>query len=284
MNEENNENIEVNEKEKINFNDENKIVLKKSTYSRIIIGLIVVIAVSTFFGGYFLGTLNNNSDSYVTSEDLETLILEMNANDEQRTQVVQQPTQPTAPPVIRVSLDDDPVKGNPNAPITIIEFSDFQCPFCASFFLETLPLIEENFIEKGIVKLVYRDFPIDSIHPNARPAHIASECADEQDKFWEYHDLLFEKQSEWNRLNSTNLDILLKQYASDLELQSSSFESCLNSPAIADEVNNDVLESLNYGVTGTPSFFIGNERDGFVKVGGAQPFSVFQTTIQSQLG
>jgi len=199
-------------------------------------------------------------------------------------QPAQQPSQPSAPQIFRVSLDDDPVKGDPNAPVTIVEYSDFQCPFCSRFFTQTLPLLEKNYIDTGKVKLVYKDLPLDNLHPNARPAHIASECADEQGRFWEYHDILFEKQSQWQRLSSSDLQSTLSQYASDLGLQAASFESCMQSQDIADEVNQDSLEAARFGATGTPTFFIGNEKDGFIKLVGAQPYAAFQTVIDNQLG
>ncbi len=122
------------------------------------------------------------------------------------------------------------------------------------------------------------------MHPNARTTHIASECADEQGKFWEYHDVLFTKQSEWQRLPSADLSSTLTVYASDLGLQTASFESCLQSQDIADEVNKDTLEAASYGATGTPTFFIGSEKDGFIKLVGAQPYAAFQAVIDKQLG
>ena len=108
-----------------------------------------------------------------------------------------QPNLPT-----KISADDDPIIGNPDAEITIIEFSDFQCPFCARFHIQTLPTLMEEYIEKGTVKLVFRDFPIQSIHPNAVPASVAAECANEQGKFKQMHDILFENQNEWNKLRN----------------------------------------------------------------------------------
>ncbi len=93
---------------------------------------------------------------------------------------------------IEVEIGDSPVKGDANAPITIVEFSDFQCPFCARFYTQTLGQIEREYIDTGKVKLVYKDFPLNSIHPNAQKAAEAARCAGEQNKFWEYHDKLFE--------------------------------------------------------------------------------------------
>ena len=97
-----------------------------------------------------------------------------------------------------ISDDDDPIIGNPDAPITIIEFSDFQCPFCARFHVQTLPALMDEYIDQGKVKLVFRDFPIQSIHPNALPASVAAECANEQGQFKPMHDALFDNQSQWS--------------------------------------------------------------------------------------
>ena len=259
-----------------------RITVKKSTYNNMLKGLIAAIAIAAFFGGLSIGTYDK-SDSGLSGEELKDILSEIEITTT-APQPVQQPTQPSAPQIVNVSLDDDPFKGNANAPVTVIEFSDFQCPFCSRFFTQTLPLLEENYIDTGKIKFVYRDFPLDSIHPNARPAHIAAECADEQGKFWEYHDILFDKQVEWQRLSSSDLQSTLTLYATDLELQSASFETCLKSQKIADEVNKDSLDAARYGATGTPAFFIGNEKDGFVKLTGAQPYQSFQAVIDAQLG
>lgn len=177
---------------------------------------------------------------------------------------------PETPPVIEVSIDDDPVKGSDNASVTIIEFSDFQCQFCEKFYTQTLPSIEKNYIETGKVKLVYRDFPL-NFHQNAQKAAEASECADEQNKFWEYHNKLFENQ---NTLDITSL----KQYAKDLVLDASKFDNCLDSGQMASEVQKDFQDGTNYGVSGTPAFFINGRL-----VSGAQPFSAFKEIIDEEL-
>ena len=260
--------------------DEEKITVKKSTYNNMLKGLIAAVAIAAFVGGYSLGTFDN-SDSGISGEELKEILSEIRPA---APQPVQQPGQPSAPQIIQVSLDDDPFKGNEDAPVTIIEFSDFQCPFCLRFYEQTLPAIIENYVDTGKVKFVYRDLPLDSIHPNARPVHIAAECADEQGKFWEYHDILFDKQVEWQRLSSSDLQSTLTQYGSDLGLESASFEACLESDVIADEVNKDTLDAARYGATGTPAFFIGNEKDGFIKLSGAQPYPAFQAAIDAHLG
>jgi len=263
-------------------NEESKITISKSSYNRMLKGIVVAIAIATFLGGYAVGTLDGGSDS-LSADEIKDIISELESK-APVPQPAQSPSQPSTPSVFQVSLDDDPVKGNPNAPVTVVEFSDFQCPFCSRFFTQTLPVLEENYIKTGKIKLVYKDFPLDTLHPNARPAHIAAECADEQGKFWDYHDVLFENQSQWNRLSSADLSSQLTQYATSMGLNSASFDSCLSSPSIADEVNADFLQAAQYGATGTPTFFIGNEKNGFIKLVGAQPYAAFQAVIDAQLG
>ena len=183
-----------------------------------------------------------------------------------------QPQVPSQPaPSGQVSADDDPVKGNPDAPVTIIEFSDFQCPYCASFFSDTLPQIEQNYIDTGKVKLVYRDFPL-SFHANAEPAAEAAECAGEQGKYWEMHDKLFENQASLSAAS-------YKQWAADLGLDTAKFDSCLDSSKYASEIQKDVQDGQAAGVSGTPTFFVNGN-----KVVGAQPYSVFEQAIEAALG
>lgn len=177
---------------------------------------------------------------------------------------------PQLPSGIMVSADDDPSKGSKNAPVTIVEFSDFQCPFCARFYTQILPLMEENYINTGKVKLVYRDFPL-GFHTNAQKSAEAAECADEQGRFWEYHNKIFENQ---NKLDTINL----KQYAKDLGLDSKKFDSCLDSGKMASEVQKDFSDGSSYGVSGTPTFFING-----IEVVGAQPYTVFQQIIEQEL-
>jgi len=100
------------------------------------------------------------------------------------------PTPPTPTIDMQALLDDDEFEGNEDAPVTIVEFSDFQCPFCSRFYSQTLPQLKENYIDTGKVKLIYRDFPL-SFHPEAQGAAEAGECASDQGKFWEFHDYIF---------------------------------------------------------------------------------------------
>ncbi len=140
-------------------NDDAKVTINKSTFNNLLKGIVVAIAITAFFGGYFVGTFDN-TDSGVSNEELKALLSDI--KNTPVPQPTQQPSQPQAPQILQISLDDDPVKGDPNAPVTVVEFSDFQCPFCSRFYEQTLPLLQENYIDTGIIKLVYRDLPLDS--------------------------------------------------------------------------------------------------------------------------
>lgn len=172
--------------------------------------------------------------------------------------------------IVEVSEDDDAFQGDPSAPVTIIEFSDFECPFCASFYRNTLSQIEEKYIKTGKVKLVYRDYPL-PFHSSAQKAAEAAECAREQEKFWEMHDAIFENQGAITLSD-------LKQYAVSLGLVGAPFNQCLDSGKYADEVKEDISDGAIAGVTGTPTFFINGE-----KLVGAQPFEIFAEVIERKL-
>jgi len=258
--------------------------LKKSTYNKILGGLVIAIAVSTFLGGYSIGSFEQND-----SNDMETALLlaEINKLAEQKAQSpipTQQPSQSPAPQIFYIKIDaDEPVMGDPDAPVTIIEFSDFQCPFCNRFYQNTLPMIEKNYIDTGKAKLVYMDLPLDNLHKNARLSHVAAECADDQGEFWPYHDMLFDTQAEWQNMPSEVHKTFLRQQAFDMGLEIEKYDLCLDSPEIKNEIEQDVLEASRNGATGTPTFFIGNEKDGYVRLVGAQPYSTFQATLDSKL-
>lgn len=242
------------------------VSIKKSTLNKLIGSVIVVAVISAFLGGYILGA--------ETSGPSEIIIQDSK---------VGQTDSKSPPAIISVSLDDDPVKGDPNAPITIVEFSDYQCPFCEKFFSDTLPLIQKNFVETGKVKFVYRDFPIPSIHPNAIPAAVAAECADDQGMFWQYHDKLFENQKQWENLDNQNVISKFEQFSDELGLDSETFNNCLESGKYLEEVQKDLNDGVAYGVTGTPGFFIGNEKIGYTKVSGAQPYASFEKLLEQLL-
>jgi len=259
----------------LNQNNNGKVSVKKSTFNGLIIGLIVAVGVAAFIAGTYTSNLNSNQ---ISEEDLEDAISKLELKLLQN----QLPTEQSKL-VMKISADNDPVIGNLDAPITIIEFSDFQCPFCARFFTQTLPLIYEEYIDQGKVKLVFRDYPIQSIHPNAVPASVASECANEQGKFKEMHDILFGNQNEWSKQETVDALSLFSQYATEIQLEQETFDSCLTSGKYIDEIQKDLVDGQNYGVSGTPGFFVGNDQIGYVQIKGAQPFDIFKKVIDAQL-
>lgn len=263
------------EDSEINQNNNEKISIKKSTFNGLIVGVIILVGITAFFAGSYTSNLNSNQ---ISTDDLNEAMAKLELKLLQN----QLPTKQAAEPV-KISIDNDPIIGNPNAPITIVEFSDFQCPFCARFHTQTLPSILEDYIEQGKVKLVFRDFPIQSIHPNALPAAIAAECANDQNKFREMHDRLFEKQNDWNKLETVEALSMFSQYASSMQLDQKVFDSCLTSGKHISEIQKDLEDGRNYGVSGTPGFFVGNDQIGFVELKGAQPFESFKKIIDAQL-
>lgn len=176
-----------------------------------------------------------------------------------------------------VSTDDDAYLGDKDAPVVMIEFSDLQCPFCRSFWRDTLPAIKSQYIDTGKVRFVYRDFPL-SFHPGAMPAAQATECARDQNKFWEMHDKIFSEQDKQGTGTIQFGVADVKKWAGEIGLNVNDFNSCLDSQKYADEVNNDFKDGQAAGVSGTPGFFINGRL-----VVGAQPFSVFQSLIEEEL-
>lgn len=172
---------------------------------------------------------------------------------------------------VSFSLEGEPSLGNSEAKVTVVEFSDFQCPFCAKFVLEIFPQIKQEYIDMGKIRMVFKNFPLMNIHENAEGSAEASECANDQGKFWEYKEKLFQNQQALSVGN-------LKQYAKDLGMNEGQFNSCFDSKKYADEVSQDLIEGITAGVTGTPTFYINGE-----KLVGALPFSEFQRVIDAQL-
>ena len=156
--------------------------------------------------------------------------------------------------------------GDPNAPVTIIEFSDFECPFCKRGY-DTMKEIIAEYVDTGKANLVFMDYPL-SFHQNAKPAAIAAACAGEQDMFWEFHDLLFENQESLDR------DTYL-MHAETLMLDVDSFTTCIDEERYADDVDADMAMGQQAGVTGTPAFIINGEL-----ISGAVPFETLAAAIE----
>lgn len=220
-----------------------------------------------------------------------------------------QQAQGTPNPIEVTSRDNQPVLGKNSAKITIYEFSDFQCPFCKQFVDQTSEQLKKQYIDTGKVKFVYRHLPL-SFHANAEIAAIGAECANEQGKFWPYHDTLFTKGDS----EGVGLDVdSLKKYADSLGLNSGTFgfgknkfNTCLDAKSTSQVVKDDAAVAAQYGISGTPSFIIVKDGDktidlnavsqavqarqnvitfsnGNAMLVGAQPLNIFQNQLDRML-
>jgi len=248
----------------------NNITLKKSTFNKLVVGIVVSLVAVSFLGGYVLG----GQETKNIAQTIQTIP----TTNPQPTQ-----GQPTQPSKVFVTLGNSPAEGNQNAPVTIVEFSDFQCPFCGAFYSQTVPQIQKDYIDSGKVKLDYRDFPLENIHQNAKAASLAAQCANEQGKFWEYHNMLFSSQNQWADLDAINATNTFEQFAVALNLNSNNFNSCMDSEKYLDKVNKNAQDGMTFRVSGTPTFFIGDDKNGYIQLVGAQPYSVFKQAIDQQL-
>jgi len=188
-------------------------------------------------------------------------------------------SQPPTPPTV-LSLHDERFRGEQSATVAIVEYADFECPYCGEYEHDVYPQIAENYIQTGKVKYYFRDLPL-PMHPHAMIAARAARCAGEQGKFWEMHDSLFAKQ---NMLH----DIDMPERAKNLGLDTSKFSECLASGRYTDEIKQSVAEAEKFGVDGTPAFFIGKiEPDGQLTrlkpILGVHPYGVFKAAIEESL-
>ncbi len=224
--------------------------------------------------GTQVAALPMSSGAGLTTDQMQQLI-----NSSISTQVAAlRPTNTPIPPTPTIippgiAEDDDPYVGPENAPVVIVEFSDFQCGYCGRWYQQTLPQILQAYPTQ--VKFVYRDFPI--FGEDSFRAAMATECANDQGKFWEMHNRLFER--EVNQEQTPLSEEGLTAMATSLGLDTSTFSECLSSQRYYDEVVADYQAAANYGLRGTPGFVI----DGVVYTIGAQPFEVFDQIIQAEL-
>ncbi len=233
--------------------------------------LVIVLVIAMFFLGSFW-----------------TKVQYLEGNPSQPQAVAQQQQQAPAPSgPVKVSIDDDPILGDKNAPVTIIEFSDYECPFCKRHFDQTLPQLVKEYIDTGKVNLVFRDLPLSFHDPMATTEAIAANCAKEQgddSTYFKYHDEIFKRtKSNGNGLTKDDL----YKISDDLKLNTQKLKVCLDDPKQKEEVQKDLTDANSVGASGTPAFFVGRSTsDGTIEAvltSGAQPFSVFKTIIDELL-
>ncbi len=200
-----------------------------------------------------------------------TLEAQMRQAYEQAQAQAAQPQPPSGP--VDIPIDGAYAVGDPNAPVTIIEYTDYQCPFCSRHFEQTYPQLLENYIDAGVVYYVFKDFPLTQIHPQAVQAANAARCAGDQDAYLAMHDALFTNQAEWN--GRSDADTLFNQYAAELGLDGEQFVTCMADGTYEDEIYADLNEGSSFGVSGTPAFFL----NGYF-LSGAQPYSTFVDAVE----
>ncbi|MBU3957350.1 DsbA family protein [Patescibacteria group bacterium] len=164
-------------------------------------------------------------------------------------------------------------KGKEDASVTIVEFSEYQCPYCGRYVAETYPQILEEYGDK--IRYVFHDYPL-SFHPHAQKLAEVARCAGDQDQYWEMHDLIFENQGVWSSKQNVETDI--NSYVSQLGLDKEKFDECLVSGKYTQAVKDDSELGTEVGVQGTPTFFINGQ-----KLVGAQPFESFKAIIDAEL-
>ena len=224
--------------------------VNKLTFWKSLTGILGVLFVLAFFNVVDLGENSGPTGAAVVAPD---------------TQVPNAPLEKQD-----VKYDGAPILGEEDAPVTMVEFSDFQCPYCARFFEQTFPQLKENYIKTGKVKLAFRHLPL-SFHQYAQKTAEASECANEQGKFWEYHDTVFNNQDQLS-------DTILSTWAGEIGLDVKKFDDCLESGKYKEKVQADSNDAGSYGVSGTPSFFVNGKL-----LVGAQPYEAFQQVIDAEL-
>ncbi|MFW0862589.1 MAG: DsbA family protein [Candidatus Komeilibacteria bacterium] len=237
------------------FNKENSFWSNIKPKTGFILGIIAGILIMFVIGFFILLGLYLSDSDYSFNNNNPSVVNSNSGNN-------------NPPAAIRGIQKDDNIRGNKNAKIVLIEYSDFQCPYCTRAH-STLQQVVEEYGDD--VAWVYRHFPLDSIHPYARKTAEGSECAADQDMFWEFADAVFADNSILNQ----GVDGI-KQIASSIGLNMNKFNSCLDSGKYTDKVNTDYQEGVANGVTGTPATFINGQL-----VKGAVPFETFKQIIDS---
>ena len=149
-----------------------------------------------------------------------------------------------------IELGDVPYKGDPDAPVTLIEFSDYQCPYCKRHANAVMPPLIQNYVDSGKLRFIMREYPIERLHARAMPASTAALCAGDQDKYWDMHDALFTDQK-------ANTDENFQQMAAAMGLDMTAFTECMDSDKFAEQIKADIAQGQKLGISGTPSFVVG---------------------------
>jgi protein-disulfide isomerase len=242
------------------------------------LGLLAAVGLALAFT---VGLPGQSSDVDALKKEVETLKTRQAALERELAELKARLTgQPM--PDASISLSGAKIRGNSSAKVMLLEFSDFQCPFCGRHYRETMPQLEKEYIEAGRIQYAFRDFPIESLHREAIKAHEAANCAADQGKYWPMHARLF--------LNPKPLGIEeLKAHGAAVGLEAASFQQCLDSGKHAGTVQQGVADAVGAGISGTPAFFVGVVADDGKSlkamrfINGAHPFGRFKQEIDAVL-
>jgi protein-disulfide isomerase len=221
--------------------------------------------------------------------EVEQLKGELEALKKEVAELKKAPPRPAAPPAAApfepkdLVVGGSPVLGSADAPVTLFEYSDYQCPFCSRHATTVLPRLVNDYVDSGKLRIVMREYPIEAIHPRAFATSLAAHCAGQQGKYWEMHDLIFANQRSLS-------DDDLKGHSATLGLDQTAFDDCLASEAADEQIRAEIKEAYDLGISGTPSFVAGvsTSDDGNTVhvteyIRGAQPFERFQSVIDKLL-
>lgn len=238
------------------------IIITRNTYH------LLVASIVFFLVGIVVGVVGYSQYTETNEQLIQHAVdTALSQQEDQLTELLASIPRQPAGPNAKDYIDDDPFIGNEDAPIIIVEFSDFNCQYCKRFQDETLQLLLEAY--DGDIQFVYRDFAI--LGPSSIDSAVAAECANEQGAFWDYHDVLFANQGDFSNDS-------LVGYAEQLELDVEAFSVCLEDPAFVNEVRRDTAAAQQVGARGTPAFLINGQF-----VSGAQPFEGFAVIIDQEL-
>lgn len=168
------------------------------------------------------------------------------------------------------------VRGDPNAPVEIVEYADFECPACGQYAIVTGPDVKTRLVDAGLARIRLYDFPVTDGHRNSAGASLAAACASDQNRFWEMHDLLFQGQNDWNSFATDDPKSVFRRYAVQLGLDADAWEQCYDGRKHVDRIAAHAAEAQRAGLRSTPSFVIGNRM-----LSGAQPFDVIKAVVDS---
>lgn len=239
--------------------------------------LSLIIAALIIGTAIYIGT-NNISNAIkpaIPENNIATVQENGNAQQGPSQPAVDNPAGPTIADMSGVTIDDSVVKGNKNAPVTIVNFSDFQCPFCKRWFEDVEPQLLKEYVDTGKARLVFKNYAF--LGADSITAAEGIWCANEQGKYWNYYNYLFANQGQENDgwANKDNL----KKLATKMGLNATKFATCLNSGKYKDKVTQELEEAKKIGIKGTPQTFINGEA-----VPGAQAYSVFREVVERKLG